>query len=254
MGTEIPDAAVRGYARAPVAYELGRPTYPPLALECLVRELELGPGRVVLDLGAGTGKLTALLAAFGATVLAAEPVVEMREALERNVPSANAFASTAESIGLAAASVDAVTVGQAFHWFHGDEALAEIHRVLRPGGRLGLVWNFRDETVPWVAELTRIMEPHRGDAPRAASGAWREAFERTTLFEPLETATFRHVHRLAADGVVARVASVSFIAALPESDRAQVLAEVRELVGAEAVDLPYVTDLYWTRRRAGARP
>ena len=254
MGTEIPDAAVRGYARAPVAYELGRPTYPPLALECLVRELELGPGRVVLDLGAGTGKLTALLAASGATVLAAEPVVEMREALERNVPGATAFDSTAESIGLAAASVDAVTAGQAFHWFRGDEALAEIHRVLRPGGRLGLVWNLRDETVPWVAELTRIMEPHRGDAPRAASGAWREVFERTALFEPLESATFGHVHGLTAEGVVARVASVSFIAALPEPHRAQVLADVRELVDAPTVELPYRTEVYWTRRRAGARP
>ena len=82
----------------------------------------------------------------------------------------------AESILLPDASVDAVTVGQAFHWFRGHEALSEIHRVLRPGGRLGLIWNFRDETVPWVAELTRIMEPHRGSAPRAAAGTWREAF------------------------------------------------------------------------------
>jgi SAM-dependent methyltransferase len=147
-----------------------------------------------------------------------------------------------------------VAVAQAFHWFRGDEALAEIHRVLRFDGRLGLVWNFRDESVPWVAELTRIMEPHRGDAPRAASGAWREAFERTALFEPLEAATFRHVHELTAEGVVARVASVSFIAALPERDRTQVLADVRELVEAPTVELPYRAEVYWTTRRAGARP
>jgi SAM-dependent methyltransferase len=185
--------------------------------------------------------------------VAVEPVAEMRAALTESAPAARALAGTAEAIPLEDGSVDAVAVGQAFHWFRGAEALAEIHRVLRPGGRLGLLWNLRDETVPWVAELTRIMEPHRGDAPRAASGAWREAFERTALFEPLEAATFRHVHRLTAEGVVARVASVSFIAALAELQRAEIVAEVRELVGAEPVDLPYVTELYSTSRRAGAR-
>jgi SAM-dependent methyltransferase len=154
------------------------------------------------------------------------------------------------------ASVDAVTVGQAFHWFRGREALAEIHRVLRPSGRLGLIWNFRDEAVPWVAELTRIMEPHRGSAPRAAAGTWREAFERTALFGPLERASFRHIHRLTPDGVVARVASVSFVAALAEPERATVLESVRELLardpdtrGRAEVELPYRTDVYWCARR-----
>ncbi len=251
---EIEQAAAQGYARAPEPYELGRPTYPPEAVTRLRRELELKPGRTVLDLAAGTGKLTALLVTSGATVIAVEPVDEMRAALERKLPGVAAHAGTAEAIPLDDGSVDAVAVGQAFHWFRGDEALAEIHRVLRPGGRLGLVWNLRDETVPWVAELTRIMEPHRGDAPRAASGAWREAFERTALFEPLEAATFHHVHELTAEGVVARVASVSFIAALPESRRAQVLADVRELVDASTVELPYRTEVYWTTRRAGERP
>jgi SAM-dependent methyltransferase len=246
--------SARGFARAPDDYERGRPTYPAAAVERLARELRLEPGRVVLDLGAGTGKLTALLLETGADVRAVEPVAEMRRALARRAPGVPVSDSTAEATGLPARSIDAVTVAQAFHWFRGDEALAEIHRVLRPGGRLGLVWNFRDETVPWVAELTRIMEPHRGDAPRAASGAWREAFERTVLFGPLETATFRHLHELTAEGLVARVASVSFIAALPEARRAQILDEVRELVHAPTVELPYRTEVYWTTRRADARP
>jgi SAM-dependent methyltransferase len=254
MGARIQESAARGFARAPEAYERGRPSYPAAALQRLARELRLGPGRVVLDLAAGTGKLTDLLVETGADVLAVEPVAEMRGALARRVPGVPVYDSTAESTGLPTRSVDAVTVAQAFHWFRGDEALAEIHRVLRPDGRLGLVWNFRDESVPLAAELTRIMEPHRGDAPRARSGVWREAFERTELFEPLEAATFRHVHWLPPEGVVARVASVSFIAALPEARRAQVLEEVRELVGDEPVDLPYVTEVYWTTRRADARP
>lgn len=256
METGIHRSAAVGYERAPAAYELGRPGYPEQAIALLAERLGLGPGRAVLDLAAGTGKLTRALVATAADVVAVEPVAEMRAALAESLPLVRALSGTAEAIPLEDGSVDAVTVGQAFHWFRGDEALAEIHRVLRPEGRLGLVWNIRDETVPWVAELTRIMEPHRGDAPRLASGAWRGAFVRTALFGPLEQATFRHVHRLTVDGVVARVASVSFVAALPEQRRAQVLTDVRELVeaqGAAEIELPYLTEVYWTRRRADAR-
>jgi SAM-dependent methyltransferase len=172
---------------------------------------------------------------------------------ERALPGVPAHAGTAEAIPLGADAVDAVTVGQGFHWFRGDEALAEIHRVLRPGGSLGLVWNVRDTSVPWVARLTEIMEPHRGDAPAYRGGAWREAFGRTTLFGPLGHAEIRHVHRLPPEGVVARVASVSFVAALPAPELEGVLAQVRQLLatdpatrGRGEIELPYTTDVFWT--------
>jgi hypothetical protein len=123
------------------------------------------------------------------------------------------------------------------------------------GRGLGLLWNVRDESVRWVAELTEIMEPHRGGAPRYRSGAWREAFGQTQLFSPLRHAEFRHVHRLAPEAVVARVASVSFVAALAPSGRADVVARVRALLacdsatrGREVVELPYRTDVYWCKR------
>ena len=148
---EIHDTAARGFPLATQAYEQGRPTYPSAAAARLERELDLRSGRVVLDLAAGTGKLTALLVGTRATVIAVEPVAEMRAALERALPSVTAYPGTAEAIPLDDSSVDAVTVGQAFHWFRGDEALAEIHRVLRPGGGLGIVFNSRDTTVPWVS-------------------------------------------------------------------------------------------------------
>lgn len=256
MEAGIHESAAAGYARAPDAYERGRPGYPEEAIALLAAELGLRPGARVVDLAAGTGKLTRALAALGADVVAVEPVAEMRDVLAAALPSVTALAGTAEAIPLEDASVDAVVVGQAFHWFRGDEALEEIHRVLRPRGRLGLVWNLRDETVGWVAELTRIMEPHRGGAPRAASGAWREPFERTLRFGPLRQASFRHSHRLAPAAVAARVASVSFVAALPEAERERVLGRVRALLardpetrGYTEVELPYRTDVYWCERR-----
>jgi SAM-dependent methyltransferase len=248
----IHEAAARGFARAADAYERGRPGYPPEAVEHLRDALGIGPGRAVLDLAAGTGKLTRLLAATGAELVAVEPVDQMREALARALPEVTALAGTAEDLPLAADSVDAVVAGSAFHWFLGDEALAEIHRVLRPGGHLGLLWNVRDESVPWVAELTAIMEPHRGSAPRYLAGAWKEAFRRTAAFSPLSCAAFRHVHRLEPEAVVARFASVSFVAALSERDRADVLGRVRTLLardpatrGRDVVELPYRTDVWW---------
>ena len=210
----------------------------------------------MLDLAAGTGKLTALLVVTGSEVVAVEPVAEMRAVLEAALPGVRALPGTAEAIPLGSGTVDAVTVGQAFHWFRGDEALREIHRVLRPGGGLGLLWNDRDTSVPWVARLSELMEPYRRDAPGYRSGAWREAFERTTLFGKLGHAAAGLVHRLPPEGVVARVASVSFVAALPEGEREAVLMEVRNLLatdpqtrGRDEIELPYRTDAFWTRAR-----
>ena len=251
----IHESAARGFARAAEEYERGRPLHSPAAVARLVRELAIRPRTRVLDLAAGTGKLTRRLVETGAFVVAVEPVDEMRAALAASLPEAEALAGTAEAIPLTDSSVDAVTVGQAFHWFDGDAALAEIHRVLRPQGRLGLVWNARDEGVRWVAALTEIMEPYRGDAPAYRTGSWRSAFERADLFTPLENARFRLEHELDADGVVARVLSVSFIAALPDDERMQVAARVRELLagdpatrGRDRVAIPYRTDVFWCER------
>lgn len=256
MEAPIHAAAAAGYARASGAYERGRPGYPEEALALLAGELGVGSGTQVVDLAAGTGKLTRGLVALGAEVVAVEPVAEMRQTLAAELTSVTALAGTAEALPLADESVDVVAVGQAFHWFRGDEALAEIHRVLRPDGGLGLLWNLRDESVGWVAELTAIMAPHRGSAPRAAPAAWREAFGRTARFGPLRHASFPHAHRLTPAAVAERVASVSFVAALPEPERERVLERVHALLAADPetrgraeVELPYRTDVYWCERR-----
>jgi len=182
-------------------------------------------------------------------------VEAMRTALTRSLPEVQALAGTAEGIPLPDASIDAVAVGQAFHWFDGDAALAEIHRVLRPGGRLGLIWNVKDESVDWIEKLGGIMESYRGDAPRVASGAWKDAFARTTLFTSLQRARFSFVHEADFAAVVARVTSVSFIAALPPAEFARVVEKVRvllathpETAGRSTFELPYRTGVYWTKR------
>lgn len=229
--------------------------YPFAAVRRLVRELRIKPESTVLDLGAGTGKLTRLLAQLGADVVAVEPVDAMRQRLVETIPRVKALPGTAEAIPLEDESMDAVTVGQAFHWFDGDAALAEIHRVLRPGKRLGLIWNVKDESVDWVRLLAEIIDPYRGSAPRVASGAWKEAFERTELFTPTDRARFAFVHETDMDTVVARVTSISFIAALDSVVREQVVAQVRELVathpetrGREVFPHRYRTGVYWCER------
>ena len=247
--------AARGFELAPKPYEIGRPDYPEEAIERLVAELGIGSDTRVLDLAAGTGKLARRLVPTGADLVAVEPVDAMRAALSASLPDVEALPGTAEAIPLQDASVDAVTVGQAFHWFDGDAALPEIRRVLRPGGRLGLIWNVKDESVDWIEKLGGIMESYRGQAPRVASGAWKEAFERTTLFTPLERARFRFVHEADFAAVVARVTSVSFIASLPPAEFARVVDRVRTLLathpetaGRTTFEIPYRTGVYWCRR------
>ena len=209
----------------------------------------LGAGAAVLDLAAGTGKLTRPLAAAGLDVTAVEPVAEMRAVLPPPVP---ALDGTAEAIPLGDATVDAVTVAQAFHWFDGEAALPEIARVLRPDGLLALFWNRRVDEDDVNRAIEALVAPHRGDAPAHRSGAWRAAFERSESFEPLEERVFPNAQELDADGLEARVGSISFISALDASQRAAVLERARALAGEGTVTVPYRTEVQTWRRRASA--
>jgi SAM-dependent methyltransferase len=232
----IHQIAAEGFATAGEAYEKGRPDYPHAAVDLLIQTLRIAASSDVLDLGAGTGKLTRMLVPTGARLLALEPVEGMRRKLVQTVPGAVALDGVAEAIPLPEASVDAVVAAQSFHWFHGDLALREIHRVLRPKGRLCLLWNVRDESVEWVALLSAIFDRHGRDAPRHRSGAWRRAFDETNLFTPLGEREFPHEQELDSEGLVERAASISYISALPVAERYAVLNEVRE-VAARHVDL-----------------
>ena len=255
--SEIHRAAQRGFSAEAQSYARGRPEYSEELLPWLASELDVGAGKLVVDLGAGTGKFTKLLAKTGAALVAVEPVDAMRAQLAANLPQARALAGSAEGMPLEDASVDAVVCAQAFHWFASEASLAEIHRVMKPGGRLGLVWNVRDESVDWVAEITRIITGHEGDAPRFYKGDWRKPFGDSRYFEPPVLTRFSYTHTGTAEEVIIdRFLSVSFIAALPADEKAKVAARLRELIathpglrGRDIIDFPYLTEAYCCSRR-----
>jgi SAM-dependent methyltransferase len=249
--------AADGFTKTADNYVRGRPDYPAEVEGWLRDDLGLHVGMTVVDLGAGTGKFTPRLVATGARVIAVEPVAQMRDKLSSAVPQAEALAGTAESIPLPDSSVDAVFCAQAFHWFATHEALAEIHRVLKPGGKLGLIWNMRDSRVGWIAALDTIVNRFEGDAPRYYTGAWRKAFP-FKGFGPLLERHFSHGHTGTTQDVIAnRVRSSSFIAALSPEDQAKVDAQVNALIASEpalntsdVVTVPYETAAFHTVKLA----
>ena len=228
-------------------YERARPEYPPEAIAWLVERLSIREDSTVLDLGAGTGKLTRALTPYARRVIAVEPGPKMLAELRRAVPEAEAAVGTAEAIPLPDASVDAVLCGQAFHWFDQAAALPELHRVLRRGGGLGLIWNLRDpddELQKLVSELIAPFVP-AGRPPMPTSVA---GLVEATAFGEVTCRVFSFEHELDADGVAARVGSISFVAAADERRRRGVERELRELVARHGgvVAFRYRTEAYVT--------
>jgi ubiquinone/menaquinone biosynthesis C-methylase UbiE len=217
-------------------YESGRPPYADAAVGWIAQRLPFGR---VLDLAAGTGKLTRQLVAVGAEVVAVEPGEQMRAVLERLVPEARSLAGTAEAIPLPDASVDAVTVGQAFHWFRTREALSELHRVIRPGGGFALLWNVWGEGDPLLRAIDELV---RDRAAPSRGVDWRAAYDRR-LFGELEERTFRQARRLTTDGVVQWVASTSGVSTASKSRRRRIEQRVRALSGGDAVEVTITTDV-----------
>ena len=236
------------FDRVAETYERSRPGYAPEALLWLAERIGIGPGRRVLDLAAGTGKLTRQLLALGAEVAAVEPGDEMRAVLERVVPQAEALAGSAEAIPLPDESVDAVTVAQAFHWFRTNEALAEIHRVLRPGGSLGLLWNEWDEHDPLQRAVDGLISALRPQRRKDGPPSWIVAVEASPLFGALEERPFRHTYTLDAERLVEWVASTSPVAAAHAAVQERVEAEVRELAGHGPLEMTISTRVFVTDR------
>ena len=248
---DIHVAAQQGFSSGAQIYARGRPDYPAELLLWLTADLGIAPGKLAVDLGAGTGKFTQLLARTGAELVAVEPVEAMRAQLAKSLPAVRVLAGDAAAIPLATASADALICAQAFHWFATEAALEEIHRVLKPGGALGLVWNVRDESVDWVAAITEIITPYEGDTPRFHRGEWRKPFS-AGGFTALELTAIAYQHVGTAEEVILdRFLSVSFIAALPAHDKARIADQLRALIAShpalrerDTIAFPYRTEAY----------
>jgi len=261
VGVDADERARRGssFGAVAAAYAEHRPDYPADAVRWCVaptgRDLA---GLRVLDLGAGTGKLTALLASLGADVTAVEPDTAMLAELRRQAPSVRALHGPAEAIPLPDASVDAVLCGQSMHWFDMSLAVPEIARVLVPGGTLGAMWNGDDDRVEWVAGLrdaargagSPTLSQHRG-----AEAAFGTSQFGSQLFEPTERAEFPNVQPRTVDSLLATLGTHSHVLIMTEAEREHILGQVRAYLTSRPetsdgeFEVPMVTSVIRSVRR-----
>ena len=255
MPPAIHPVAGLGFGSAAEAYERGRPSWAAGAVRLLEEELALGPGRRVADVAAGTGKLTRLLGTSGAEVVAVEPIPEMATVLRRVVPGVPVARGLAEQLPLRDGSVDAVVVAEAFHWFDTNAALAEVHRVLRPGGGLGLLWNRAGaDPTPWQLELGVLLAGLRDPSvPFSGSNSTRDWAAEVAVaggFTPVAQRTFRHEQTAEPEDVVAGALSTSWVAARPEEKRRRFAEGVRSMLSGHGSPLtvPWRSEVLWCHR------
>ena len=245
--SDAPSSAARGYANRVEEYASGRPEHP-LALLA-----DLPDADRIIELGAGTGKFTELLALTGRPVLAVEPIAAMAARIPLGrLANVSVAIGSAESVPAPDRSAGLVCCATAFHWFGYAQATREILRVLHKGGALALIWNVRDDRVPWVRAFSTVLDGYAGDAPRQSSGCWRVIFE-DARFRHLASRSYPFAQAMPASAIVDRALSTSFIAALSRDEQDVVRRKITRIVESEPslaqdpVAFPYLTELYLFR-------
>ena len=245
-------SAATGFAAAASRYQRGRPGYPAVALEWTFARAGLGPGSAVVELGAGTGKLTQELVRRGLLVTAVEPVAQMAGELSARLPGIPVCRAAAESTGLPGGAARAVLAAQAFHWFANPDAVREIRRLLRPRGWLILIWNRRDDHHPVWREVARLLAPLRSGEPTHEKDEWRAALGEGAAFGPIRHRRFPNQVASGRRALVDRVLSISYVASQPPGERRRIeaaLAGIWEQAagGGRSALLPYHTDVFLTQ-------
>jgi SAM-dependent methyltransferase len=248
------------FGGAAAAYERGRPRYEPHVIDVIATA---AGGPRILDVGAGTGRLSAPLLAAGYDVVAVEPLDEMRAILAGHIGSERALPGRAEALPIDDASVDGAVCSDAWHWFDGARAAGELVRVLRPGGGVVVSTTYpawakdeEDDAPDWWLDLRAVHAAlPKANHPAFAQG-WRrpDSFDGHAAFGEVETRSVPFVHHTDREGIVAHWASMSFVATLPGEQRDELLVELDAMLarrGIEAIDIPYRAELSITRRRRG---
>jgi len=243
--------AITAYASRVNEYVAGRPEYPAAVL------CDLPVADTIIELGAGTGKFTELLARTGKRILAVEPIQEMAARIRGDhLANVNVLIGSAEAIPTPDHAAGLICCATAFHWFDYAKATSEIVRVLVQGGALALVWNVLDDRVPWVAEFSRLLDSYAGNSPRQVRGNWRVIFE-DARFEHLASTSYPFTQPMPTSGILDRALSSSFIAMLPHEEQEIVCAKVEAIIENEPllavqdlIQFPYVTHVHVFRARS----
>ncbi len=230
-------------------------------MEFLAKEFELGPGMVVLDIGAGTGKLTRGLHLRGARAVAVEPLAAMRKVFRSTIRGVKVVDGMAEHLPFPDKSVDLITAGQSFHWFDQRKALREFARVLRPGGGVALLWNFQDYRAVWVLRVWKDFGLHSPRIPGYHRPPLSTTFRRNGHFSRIHRRIFHEPVEVQKPGqVLERIGSLSWFSALPPKEREVILNRAKELLQAHArrggrrwLELPHDTEVVWCRLRTPSR-
>lgn len=227
----VHQSAEHGYTLQIQSYEEGRPNYPRKeVINWLLNDLDLSSSSRVIDLGAGTGKFISYLQAITTNIVAIEPVLAMRQQLQQNYSNIEIIDGTAAQMPIADESIDVIICAQSFHWFAGEQALQEMNRVLKPNGKLGLIWNVRDEKITWVSDLSAIINSYEEDTPRFHTMDWRKFFPNKFFTDLKLIQAANNIFGSVEDIIIKRTLSVSFIAKLPTDEQDKVIAKLRGLI------------------------